>query len=288
MLGGEGVEILPSPKAWEKYKWCRKYFPSKPEEGYFIWLKQQVERPLERPLLTCVTINKERVSQNLKNLAVIEKGIKAGLKATCQSVKDSSCAQHNAEGRIVLKEGASLDYEHFHSWQEKDEVDINYDFILQKGATLNYNYKNHAPPHHKLRMKNGAELFQDATADFNIAGEFKNSSAKIEEKMALKEKGASGQIKLRLVGEENSYLGNRSRITANAGAKGHLDCQGLLTSETADLFVSPELYCKTKQAQLTHEASIGKVSEEELAYLRMRGLSEEEATNLIINGFLKL
>jgi len=49
----------------------------------------------------------------------------------------------------------------------------------------------------------------------------------------------------------------------------------------------PKLICKDPRGQVTHEASIGKISEEELNYLRTRGLKEEEAVDLIVSGFLK-
>ncbi len=77
-----------------------------------------------------------------------------------------------------------------------------------------------------------------------------------------------------------------SKIEAIAPSKGHLDCQGLLAAKTAKISFVPGLVCKNKDAQITHEASIGKISEEELTYLRMRGLTEDEAIDLIINGFL--
>ncbi|PIZ89560.1 MAG: hypothetical protein COX89_00870 [Candidatus Nealsonbacteria bacterium CG_4_10_14_0_2_um_filter_37_10] len=48
------------------------------------------------------------------------------------------------------------------------------------------------------------------------------------------------------------------------------------------------LICQNKEAQITHEASIGKISEEELNYLRMRGLTEKEAIDLIVTGFLTI
>jgi len=66
-----------------------------------------------------------------------------------------------------------------------------------------------------------------------------------------------------------------------------LDCQGLLVDKDSKISLTPELICQNKLAQITHEAAIGKISEEELSYLRMRGLSEEEAINLIVSGFFQ-
>jgi Fe-S cluster assembly scaffold protein SufB len=75
---------------------------------------------------------------------------------------------------------------------------------------------------------------------------------------------------------------------AKSSSTGHLDCQCLMTDKQAKVSLVPEVVCENKEAQVTHEASIGKISEEQLNYLRTRGLTEEKALNLIISGFLKI
>ncbi len=61
---------------------------------------------------------------------------------------------------------------------------------------------------------------------------------------------------------------------------------GLLLDGNSSIDAVPELLNKNKDATLTHEASIGRISEEELSYLRSRGLTEDEAIGLIVTGFL--
>jgi Fe-S cluster assembly scaffold protein SufB len=61
-----------------------------------------------------------------------------------------------------------------------------------------------------------------------------------------------------------------------------------MTDKSSHVSLIPEIVCDHKEALLTHEASIGKVSEEQINYLRMRGLTEKQALELIINGFLRL
>jgi Fe-S cluster assembly scaffold protein SufB len=60
-----------------------------------------------------------------------------------------------------------------------------------------------------------------------------------------------------------------------------------MLDQTADVVLVPELLCRNKDAQITHEASIGKVSDEQITYLRSRGLREDEAVDLIVRGFLE-
>jgi hypothetical protein len=63
---------------------------------------------------------------------------------------------------------------------------------------------------------------------------------------------------------------------------------GLMLSDTARIYSVPELEATVKDAELSHEAAVGRISEEEIAYLTVRGLSEEEAAGAIIRGFLNV
>ena len=277
----KGITILSSPEAWEKLNWVRKWFKEKPEEGYFIWVKKQVNFPLS----TCITIASPKVSQNLTNLLVIEKGIKAKANVVCSAAENNLCGKHLAKGKLILKDNVSLEYNHFHKWGEKDFVHPDYEFILGKNAQLDYTYKNLFPPETlKLKTTIHSQEHSSSKLNFIICG--LNSNIEIEDSIFLKGKSSQGIARLRLAARENSEIKAISRIVAQAPSKGHLDCQGLLTDETARIALAPELICQDKNAQITHEASIGKISEEELNYLRMRGLSEDEAIDLIVSGFL--
>ncbi len=281
IYGKNGVEILPSNLAWEKYNWVKKYFSRKPKQGYFIWIKEKVDTPL----FTCISIARRNIKQKLQNLLVVEKGVKANLFGTCNALKKNLAGSHKTEGKIILKQGSVLKYEHLHSWGQKDFVSQNYEFFLEKDAKLDYTYKILFSSKN-LKTKTLIILSKNSSVNFNIAGNFFQTKAEIQDTLILKEKNASGIVKLRLVGDKGSDICARSKVIAESESKGHLDCQGLLVSKDAKISLIPELICKNKQAQITHEAQIGKISEEELTYLRMRGLTEKQAINLIINGFL--
>jgi len=283
ILGAEGVIVLPSPKAWQKFNWVKSYFKEKPKEGYFIWVKKQVSFPLS----TCVTIASPKISQNLTNLLVIEKGLNVKANVFCNAAKNNLYGSHRAKGKLILKEGASLDYYHFHQWGEKDFVNLNYEFILEKNSKLIYNYKNLLPPKN-LELKTKIYSGEKSSSNINFLINGVNSKIKIEDILFLEGKNSQGIVRLRLVGRKNSNIDAHSEIVAKGAVKGHLDCQGLLVDKDSKISLTPNLICENKEAQLTHEASIGKIAEEQLTYLRMRGLNEKEATDLIISGFLKL
>lgn len=280
--GSDKVVILPSREAWQKFKWTQKLFEKKPKEGYFIWLKKQIDFPL----ITCVSIASPKVSQNLTNLLVIEKGIKATAIATCNALKNNLCGKHKAKGKLILKEGASLEYNHFHKWGEKDSVSPDYEFILEKNSRLIYRYENLFPPQN-LQLKTTISGFQNSHSNLNFVLNGLNSKIDLKDTLSLLGKDSKGIIRLRLVGRRGSEITAKTTIFAKAPGRGHLDCQGLLVSKDSMITLIPELICKHPKAQITHEASIGKIAEEQLNYLRMRGLIEKEAINLIVSGFLQ-
>lgn len=281
----KGVEIFESPEAWEKFSWTRKYFTSKPKEGYFIWVQEQVDLPL----VSCISIMGKNVKQELGNLMVIESGLNISMKGTCNSLH-SGCGQHKAKGKIIIKDRASLKYGHFHTWGKKDSVQPEYDFILGKEAKLEYSYKMISGPE-KLKVKTRVELAQKAVCILKVVADCSSTKAEIEDELFLQGRDSSGQIEQKLVAREGAEVSAVSAVSALAECKGHLDCQGLLVDPAMGgrqpiLNLVPKLACKNSKAQLTHEAAIGRISSEQLDYLMMRGLSEKEAVDLIINGFL--
>jgi Fe-S cluster assembly scaffold protein SufB len=283
ILKRKGIEILSSPEAWEKFGFVRKIFEKKPKEGYFVWVKKEVDFPLT----TCITIASPKVSQDLRNLLIIERGIKAKANVLCNAAKDNLYGIHNAKGKILLKSQVSLEYNHIHKWGQKDFVSPDYEFILEKGAKLIYNYQNLFPPEN-LNLRTILHLKENSSANINFIVNGINSKIKIEDGLFLEGKNSQGIVRIRAVGKKNSRILAKSMILANSPSKGHLDCQGLLVDKKSKISLIPALVCQNKEAQITHEASIGKISEEELAYLRMRGLSEKEAIDLICSGFLKI
>jgi len=277
----KGVIILPSLEAWQKFAWTRKWFEKKPKEGYFVWIKKQVNFPLA----ACITIASPKISQDLTNFLVIERGIKAKANVVCNAAKNYLCGIHKAKGKILLKKGASLDYHHLHQWGQKDNVFPDYEFILEKDSQLIYNYKNLFPPQ-ILQLKTVIHSGENSSTNLNIIVNGRNSKIRVRDAIFFEGKNSQGIVRLRLVGRENSKIIAQSLILAKSSGKGHLDCQGLLVDRTAKISLVPALICQNKNAQITHEASIGKISEEELTYLRMRGLTEKEAIDLIVSGFL--
>lgn len=281
MLAEKGVTLLSSPEAYKKLEWTRDYFGQKPVEGYFIWVEKQVGYPIS----TCIAISSPKVYQNPINLVVLEKNIKAEVYSICNAVKPNLYGKHVGYSKIILKENSTLKIRHFHKWGKNDNISSSLDFLLKKGAKAFSFYKCLTPPK-KLKIENKTVLDDYSSINFETSVLAKNGEAEMYDSVFLNGEKSSGIIKLRMVSDVNSRISSHSKIIAKGAGKGHIDCMGLMLSKSSSINSIPELLNNNKNAILTHEASIGKVSEDELNYLRSRGLTEDEAVNLIITGFL--
>ncbi len=278
----DSVIVMESRKAWEKYKWTRKYFKERPKQGYFILVKESVKEPI----VTCVLLSSSEVEQSLNNLLVLEENVHAKVLVSCAAVKKNLRSVHLAFGNVLLRKRATLVYEHVHNWMGSEEASMSYKFYLESGARLNYSYKAISPAR-EMKLKASTFLKENAASEIKLAALARKCKLNVEEFSHLLGKGSSSTITLRLVAGEGGRISSRSKIAADAEAKGHVDCQGLIVGRKASITLAPELQNNCKNAMLTHEASIGRIAEEQLDYLRSRGLNESKAISLIVRGFLK-
>ena len=114
----------------------------------------------------------------------------------------------------------------------------------------------------------------------------KEAEVDIHDSTFLNRRESNGISRVQMIGDIKSKIIARSQMVANDAGTGHVDCMGLLLSENSSIQAIPELINRNKGALLTHKASVGKISEEALNYLRSRGLTENEEIDLIITGFL--
>lgn len=98
--------------------------------------------------------------------------------------------------------------------------------------------------------------------------------------------GASADVVSRSVAKDNSYQKFDSKIAGNAACTGHTECDAIIM-DNARILAVPQLEANNIDAALVHEAAIGKIAGEQIIKLMTLGLSEEEAEEQIVNGFLK-
>ena len=114
----------------------------------------------------------------------------------------------------------------------------------------------------------------------------KEQTAKTFFEVELNGKGSGVNLISRSVAKDNSYQAYESNIIGNAECSGHSECDAIL-SGNGRVDAAPKLIANNRDAALIHEAAIGKIAGEQILKLRTLGLTEEEAEQAIIDGFLK-
>ena len=296
----EGLEILPITQALDKYSWLSDYYwkllsPEKDEftratyeeldDGYFIRVLPGYK--LVYPVQTCLYIRTEELRQKVHNIVIVEEGAELNLITSCTVHPHLSSALHIGVSEYYVKKGGKLTYTMLHMWGEKTEVRPSTGVLVEEGGTFVSTYVSLSPVK-DLRTSPICRLVgKGARASFvSIVVNHPGSYVDLGEEVLLEAEDTRTEIISRTVvyGGENIAKG---KIVAKAPkVKGHLECQGLMLTDDGVMRAIPELDSYYSEVELTHEAAVGKIAREEVEYLMARGLSEEEATSLIVKGFL--
>jgi Fe-S cluster assembly scaffold protein SufB len=145
-------------------------------------------------------------------------------------------------------------------------------------------------PVRSLQMYPAAKCVgENAVVRFNsilVAG--KGSSLDVGSRVILNADGAKTEIISRAITTGGNVIA-RGHIEGNApDVKGHLECRGLILGGGGMIHAIPELKGNLAGIDLSHEAAVGKIAEEEVEYLMARGLTRSEATATIVRGFLRV
>ena len=297
------IEIMDTKKALAKYSWLREYMwklvnPDKDEYtrkvdeeysgGYFMRILPRVEVTL--PLQSCLMITKKDSEQRVHNIIIAEEGSKANIITGCVQHKTGQAATHLGVSEIYVKNGAALNFTMIHNWTEQTLVRPRSAILVEQGANFVSNYICLTPVKdvqmYPVAFCNG----EGSRVSFNsILYGHKDSSLDIGSRAVLNGKGSKAELITRTIARENATIFARGKMEGNtADCRGHLECRGLILDEEALLWAVPELVAKRRGAELTHEAAVGKISENEILYLMTRRLSRDQAVSLIIRGFMNV
>jgi Fe-S cluster assembly scaffold protein SufB len=128
---------------------------------------------------------------------------------------------------------------------------------------------------------------ENATVRFNtILSAVEGSHMDVGSRVFLSAKGSRAELAARAITRGGDIVTRGHLIGEVPGIKAHLECRGLILSEKGSIHAIPELEGKVNNIDMSHEAAVGKIAEEEIQYLMARGLNNEEATSAIIRGFL--
>jgi len=282
------VVVLPVERASKNYLWKiapRGDIYQKKEIGIFLNVKKDII--LKEPLYTSFLIHKSD-KQIIHNVIVIESGASAHLFTGCASRRQES-SLHFSTTEIYVKKNALLTYMMFHDWNKNSEVKSHTFICAEENATFVSGYLSLHPvkavnidSHLQLNGKN-------VTSELDTVVYAREDSVyNIDTHVFLNAPKTKTNIMSRNI-TNGGIVCTKGQIVANAEeTKGHLECDGLMLSNRGKICTIPALESNVADVELSHEAAVGKLSEEEIEYLMSRGISYEEAQSLIIKGFINI
>ena len=298
----EGVEILPIKQALKEYNWLKNYYwkllsPKRDElnrivyenldDGYFVRVLPGYK--LVYPIQACLYIHTEKFAQKVHNIVIVEKDAELNLITSCAVSPHVSSAFHLGVSEYYIKEGGKLTFTMLHSWTSETIVRPKTGVLVEKNGLFVSTYVSLFPVKSIKTSPVCRLVGEGARASFaTIIVNHPDSLIDVGGEVFLEAPNTRTELISRTVvyGGENIAKG---KIVAKAPkVKGHLECQGLMLGSQGLMRAIPELDSYYPDVELTHEAAVGKIAREEVEYLMARGLSEDEATSLIVKGFLSV
>ncbi|OEC88666.1 MULTISPECIES: SufB/SufD family protein [Methanobacterium] len=303
----ESVEIMGMNVALDKYGWLKDYMwkavapdadkytaqtaireSEEGSSGYFIRSLPGSKEVF--PLQACMFIGDEKVMQTAHNIIIAEENSELHIITGCATGEDVSSALHVGVSEFYLKPGSKITFTMVHNWAEQVDVRPRTGIMCGDDSTYISNYILTSPvrsiqsyPTAYCSGKNSKVLFQ------SILGGQKDSILDMGSRVYLEGEGASTEMISRAVSKDNSQVYARGHLAGRMhDTKGHLECHGLVLSDDSMIYAVPELEGSARDLELSHEAAVGKIAEEEVLYLMSRGLTEEEAASMIVRGFLSM
>ncbi len=298
----DGVEVMAVSQALEKYDWVADYWwqavavdtdkytaniELNQNDGYFI--RALPGQKTTFPVQACLYLTKARLVQNVHNIIIAEEGSELHIITGCTTASKEEPGLHLGVSEFYIKRGAKVTFTMIHSWNPETAVRPRTAAIIEEDGLFMSNYLLMKPVHSLQMYPSARCVGENATVRYNsilVAG--KDSTLDVGSRTFLNARGAKTEIISRAI-TTGGNITARGSIEGNAPeVKGHLECRGLIMGEKGMIHAIPELKGNLAGIDLSHEAAVGKIAEEEVEYLMARGLTREEATATIVRGFLRV
>jgi Fe-S cluster assembly scaffold protein SufB len=223
------------------------------------------------------------------NIIIAEENSELHIITGCTTAFRKEPGLHMGVSEFYIKKGAKVTFTMIHNWNPEIAVRPRTAAIIEEDGLFLSNYVLMKPVR-SLQMYPAARCVgENATVRYNsILVAAPGSSLDVGSRAILDAKGAKTEIIARAITTGGDIIA-RGYIEGNAPeVKGHLECRGLILHEEGMIHAVPELKGTLAGIDLSHEAAVGKIAEEEVGYLMARGLTRAEATATIVRGFLRV
>jgi len=258
------------------------------EDGVSVKIRVKRGVTIENPVYFCFGLIPENGVQRIFINTLIEEGACAQFIANC-TFPNAINIQHLMNAEIELEKGASLSYfeRHVHGPNGGVQIVPVTKVRLSEGARFSTEFELIKGAAGVIDLDYAAEVGKDATVDMKtrIFGRLEDS-IRIKESANLLGESSTGVLTSHIAIKDKASAIIENEIIADAPyARGHVDCKEIV-QDGARARAIPIVQVNNHLAHVTHEAAIGSVDSKHLETLLSRGLTEDEATDLIIEGLL--
>ena len=256
--------------------------------GSFIYVPKGVK--IDIPLQAYFRINTENMGQFERTLIIVDEDAYVHYVEGCTAPIYSSDSLHSAVVEIIVKKNARCRYTTIQNWSNNVYNLVTKRAVAQQGATMEWIDGNIGS---KVTMKYPAvwlvgEHAKGETMSVAFAGEGQHQDAGA--KMVHAAPNTSSAIISKSVARGGGRTSYRGLIQVNEGAynaKTTVKCDALLIDDISRSDTYPYIDCREDDVSMGHEATVSRISEDQLFYLMQRGLNEDEAAAMIVRGFVE-
>ena len=265
-------------------------------DGSFVYIPPGTRCPME--LSTYFRINEKNTGQFERTLIIADKGAYVSYLEGCTAPTRDENQLHAAVVELIAHDEAEIKYSTVQNWYPGDKEGKGgiYNFVTKRGdcrghhskiswtqvetgSAITWKYPScilrgdySRGEFYSIAISNGRQQVDSGTKMIHLG---KNTSSRIISKGI-----AAGQ-------SDNTYRGIVSAHRKATNARNFTQCDSLLIGDKCGAHTVPYIEAKTSTAQFEHEATTSKISDDQLFYCQARGLNQEEAVALIVNGFVR-
>jgi Fe-S cluster assembly protein SufB len=265
-------------------------------DGSFVYVPKGVRCPME--LSTYFRINAAETGQFERTLIVAEEGASVSYLEGCTAPKRDMNQLHAAVVELVALQDATIKYSTVQNWYTGDAEGRGgiYNFVTKRGKALGARSKiswTQVETGSAITWKYPSVILQgdDSVGEFySVAVVNNHQQADTGTKMIHIGRNTKSNIVSKGISAgrgNNSYRGQVKVLPKATGARNYTQCDSMLVGNKCGAHTFPYIEVQNNQATVEHEASTSKIGEDQIFYLKQRGLSAEQAVSMIVSGFCK-
>jgi len=265
-------------------------------DGSFCYVPKGVRCPME--LSTYFRINARETGQFERTLIVVEEGSYVSYLEGCTAPMRDENQLHAAVVELVALAGASIKYSTVQNWYpgDKDGKGGIYNFVTKRGKCAGFRSKiswTQVETGSSITWKYPSCILQgdESVGEFySVALTNNRQQADTGTKMIHIGKDTRSTIVSKGISAgfgQNTYRGAVKVLPGATNARNYSQCDSMLLGDTCGAHTFPYIDVANPTATVEHEASTSKIGEDQIFYFQSRGLSKEDAVNMIVNGFCK-